>query len=119
MKSDTGMAADAMREILERINGLDICTERKREDKYCEVVFHAKDLRCWNSLFTELIGPASKPAKAKPTEEQTCMTSKYGGIYQGQTLFSREYDDGTIIAMFWPWQDAGYTTLKVAFIEGA
>ena len=106
-----------IKKIIERCNNLDVSEQRSMSDEYCELVFFNKEIEEWNNVFTEILGPAKKPAGAEPTQEDDVLTEEYGGIFTNQTLFKKDFDDFTIVAMFWPWQDGTHTTLKVAFIK--
>ena len=106
-----------LKNIMEKCSALNIHEKRKETDEYCEIVFHTNETNQWEEIFTDLFGPAVKMKKAKPTKEDEDITEKYGGIYVGQTLFKKEDNGSTIIAMFWPWQDNTYTTLKVALVK--
>ena len=103
-----------LKEISEKINKLNVYQKRSLTDDYCEIVFFAKDLDAWTNLFHETLGEPVKPSKKAPTKEDSEITKNYGGIYKGQTLYKKEFSEYTVIAMFWPWQDNSYVTLKMA-----
>ena len=105
-----------LREIIGKFKNLRIYEERFFADNYYEVVFYTKDNDRWFKLFTELLGPAIKPAGVAPSEEDIMLTKKYGGIRVNQTLFKGVMGNTTAVAMFWPWQDEVRTTLKIAFV---
>lgn len=105
-----------LKEIIARYKTLDIYEERFVADNYYEIVFYTKDTDQWVKLLTELFGPIAKPVGVLPSEEDSKLTQKYGGIRENQTLFKKQVGDTTIAAMLWPWQDEVRTTLKVAFI---
>lgn len=86
-------------------------------DEYVELVFYNKKLREWDKIFSNILGPAKKPAGVKPSQDDLHLTKDYGGIWVNQTLFTKEFDDFTVIAMYWPWQDHVYTTLKMAHLR--
>ena len=106
-----------LKEISEKINKLNIYQKRYLADDYCEVVFLAKDFVSWENLLHETLGEPVKPSEKPPTKEDSAITKNYGGIYKGQTLYKKEFDDYIVIAMFWPWQDGLYITLKVASLK--
>lgn len=106
-----------MKEFMDRCTGLEIYEKRKVADDYCELVFHNKDNSAWENIFVESLGSAVKPPKDKPTKSDSLITSDYGGINVGQTLFKKDFDGFTVIAMFWPWGDGSHTTLKIIRIK--
>ena len=103
--------------ILSKCSNLDIREKRTVADDYLELVFPTKETKHWKKMFTDILDSAIKPEGKQPSDEQLTMTKAYGGIYPDQTLFRKEFDDTTIIAMFWPWQDDEHTTLKVAIFK--
>jgi len=103
-----------LKEIIEKCNTLAVREKRSVTDEYCELVFYSKDTDEWDKVFTEIFGKAVKPSGTKPTKEDLRLTENYGGIHANQTLYKKEADNTTIIAMFWPWQDNSNTTLKLA-----
>ena len=108
---------NALKEIIEKCSTLDFAEKRTVSDKYCEFVIATKEMNEWEKMLTGILGPVTKPAKVKPTKEDARITQEYGGVFDNQTLFKKELEDGTIIAMFWPWQDDTHTTVKIAFIK--
>ncbi len=105
-----------LREIIEKFKTLGAYEERSFADNYCEVVFYTKDNDRWIKLFTEILGPAIKPAGIAPSEEDAELTKEYGGIRANQTLFKGIMGNTVVAVMFWPWQDEVRITLKIAFI---
>jgi len=105
-----------LKEIIEKCKTLNIYEERFITDNYYEIVFYTKDNDQWIKLFTEILGPAANPAGAVPSEEDTELTKKYGGVRDDQTLFKKKVGNPGVAVMFWPWQDGVRTTLKVALI---
>jgi hypothetical protein len=106
-----------LKEIIEKCSTLNVYKKRCITDKYCELVFYSKDIDEWNKVFTDIFGQAIKPVGTKPTKDDLHLTKDCSGIYDNQTLFKKEFDDATIIAMFWPWQDGTLTTLKITVLE--
>lgn len=106
-----------LKEIIEKCSMLSVYEKRCITDEYNEVVFYNKEIDEWNKVFADILGPAIKPTGVKPTKDDIHVTKDYGGIWINQTLFKKEFDDVTVIAMFWPWQDDIRTTLKMALIK--
>jgi len=106
-----------LQDITSKYQELNIYEERNRSDDYEELVFYKKEIDEWERIFTDMLGPAKKPAGSKPTKEDKKITEDHGGIQQGQTLFMKELEDATILAMFWPWSDNTYCTLRVMYIR--
>lgn len=101
-----------LKEIIAGLGKLNIYEKRCISDEYDEIVFYNKDLDKWNKLFNDIFGPPFKPPGVKPTKEILALTADYGGITDNQTLFKKDFNDSTVIVMFWPWQDSIHTTLK-------
>ena len=106
-----------LKEIIEKFGALNVYERRSISDEYCELVFYSKDIDEWNKVFTEIFGQAIKPTGARPTKDDLRLTDDYGGVQNNQTLFKKEFDGATVIAMFWPWQDKTFTTLKLSLLK--
>ena len=105
-----------LKEIIEKFSTLNVYEKRCVTDKYCELVFYTKDIDKWDKIFTEIFGQAIKPAGTKPTKDDLRLTQDYNGVNTNQTLFKQEFGATMAIAMFWPWQDGIFTTLKIAVL---
>lgn len=103
-------------EIAQTYSGLEISEQRRNSDKYQELVFFSKDTEQWNKALAQKLGPPVKPAGEPPSPQQQESTKDYGGIFDNQTLFEKKFDQLTVLAMFWPWQDGQHTTLKIALL---
>ncbi len=106
-----------LKEIFEQCSILNVMDERCISDDYVWLVFSNEEAQKWNELFADILGPAIKPAGVTPSQEDLVLTKDYGGIRKDQTLFKKEFDDYTVIAMFWPWQDKVRTTLKMVLFK--
>lgn len=102
--------------IIEKKGALEVYEERSVADDYCELVFYAKDADGWNAVLSEVMGPPVKPAGENPSREDQRITKKHQGIFKNQTLYRKDADGTTTIAMLWPWQDGQLITLKVAVL---
>ncbi|MBW2056458.1 MAG: hypothetical protein JRJ26_03070 [Deltaproteobacteria bacterium] len=103
-----------LKEIVGRCNLSSVYEIRHVTEDYGEVVFYNRDMEEWNTVFLDSLGPPIKPACVEPSEDQRRLAEAYGGIWKNQTLFKREFDGFTLIAMYWPWQDQVHTTVKIA-----
>ena len=106
-----------LKEIVEKFNELDVYEQRCVSDEYVELVFYSKEIDKWDKVLIDILGPAVKPAGVKPTKDDQDLTKDYGGIFDNQTLFKKDFDGVGVLAMFWPWQDGTYTTLKAALLK--
>ena len=119
-----------LKKIIEKCSILSVHDKRIISDEYNELVFYNKEIDKWNKIFAdvlgpaikpkvliEVLGPAAKPAGVEPTEDDLQLTKDYGGIYNNQTLFRKEFDDVTVIVMLWPWEDDIHTTLKMVLFK--
>ncbi len=105
-----------LKEIVEKFKELNVYEQRSVSDEYVELVFYSKEIDKWNKALVDILGPALKPAGVEPTKDDQDLTEDYGGIFGNQTLFKKEFDGVTVLAMFWPWQNGTYTTLKAALL---
>ena len=106
-----------LKEIIEKCSKLSVYEQRDITDEYDELVFYNREIDEWNKIFIVILGQPTKPAGVKPTKDDLRLVEDYGGIDDNQTLFKKEFDDVTVIAMFWPWGDDVHTTLKIAFLK--
>ena len=106
-----------LKKIIEKCSILSVHDKRIISDEYNELVFYNKEIDKWNKIFADVLGPAIKPAGVEPTEDDLQLTKDYGGIYNNQTLFRKEFDDVTVIVMLWPWEDDIHTTLKMVLFK--
>lgn len=102
-----------VQEIVAACSTLNIMEQRALTDEYGELVFYRKDLPEWEKLLIRFFGVAAKPAGERPTEEALGLTGDCGGMQDNQTLFKKEANGFTVIAMLWPWQDGAHVTLKI------
>ncbi|MBN2097931.1 MAG: hypothetical protein JW714_05625 [Candidatus Omnitrophica bacterium] len=105
------------KEIFAQCSGLKVDEQREVSDNYVEIVFLNTELAQWNKILSDVLGPALKPLGVESSEEALELTKDYGGIYDNQTLFKKDFADVTVAAMFWPWQDAQHTTLKIFLVN--
>ena len=105
------------REMLHSFHNLNIYERRSENEDYIEIVFFNKDFSSWEKLFMNLLGPAVKPPQENPKKEDLLLTEKYGGIHKNQTLFRKDFEKSSLIAMLWPWKDSLHTTLKVFSVQ--
>lgn len=106
-----------LREIIERCRMLEVDEERCHSDEYHELVFYTQEIDAWQKIMAEVLGPAVKPPGKKPSRDHLRLTEDYGGIWADQTLFKKDFNEVTVIAMFWPWQDGIHATLKMVLLE--
>jgi len=106
-----------LKEIMKKCRALSISEMRRNGDEFCELVFYNKDADEWNKIFADMLGHPIKPPGKDPTEGDQHLTRDYGGTWVDQTVFTKQFDNVTVIAMFWPWQDGVHTTLKMALLK--
>lgn len=106
-----------LKKILGRLNMESVYEVRRGTDEYVELVFYSDRTDEITDAVSEILGPPKKPAGVEPSPQDSDLTEPYGGIWDDQTLFSRNCDDFTVIAMYWPWQDEVHTTLKMARLK--
>jgi hypothetical protein len=106
-----------LKEILDRCGLLEVEERRHEDEAYIELVVYNKDIDEWHKILSEALGPPAKPAGKSPPKDLVRLTREYGGILNDQTLFVREFDDVTVMIMFWPWGNGKYTTMKMILLE--
>jgi len=106
-----------LQEILARCAALGVSERRENTEEYCELVFFNKELSAWSAVLHDILGPAVKPFQRRPTRDDLRATQEYGGIHDNQALFNKDFDNGTVMAMLWPWGNGTNTTLKLIFLK--
>ena len=105
-----------IKEIIDRCKGFEIFQQRMVRDNYAEIVMFTKEIFKWSVIFNELLGNPVSPAGFNPTPEDKQITKEYGGIFDDQTLYKKDFQNNTIIVMFWPWQDGKRITVKIVVL---
>jgi len=95
---------------------LDVHEKRCDREDFFELVFFSKDLSEWQRILTAFLGEPVKPSGKPPTAKDLKITNGTGSIRVEQTLFEKEFENGVIIAKFWPWQDDQCITLRMALL---
>ena len=106
-----------MNSIMRKAGALGVHEKRAESYDYCEIVIYNREIAEWIKVIEEELGPASKPAGTKASEEDAELATDLGGIDEGQMLFKKVSGDGTVVAMLWPWQDGEHTTMKIAVVK--
>lgn len=84
---------------------------REDQDNYLEAVVVKKELEKLTARLEKFLGSAISPSKLP---KQLVRTLKeFGGIRAGQTLYFKEGEGSTVIAILWPWNDKEHTTVKI------
>ena len=105
-----------LREITDCFSALNISEKRCLSDEFVELVFQHDELDEWHRILSAFLGKPTKPQGTEPSRKDLEITSTTGGIRLDQTLFEQEFENGTIIAKFWPWQDKFHITLRMALL---
>lgn len=101
---------------------IDCCSELKVREKRCmteefiELVFNNDEIIEWQRILTAFLGEPIKPEGQEPSKTDLALTARTGGIRINQTLYEAEFEDETIVAKFWPWEDKMHTTLRMALL---
>jgi len=106
-----------LKDILEKCSGLRVVTERDYSDECVELIIRNEEIAQWNRILEDVLGPPVKPAGVTPRREDRSLAADHGGIARNQVLFYQEFEDMSVIAMFWPWKDGENVTLKMACLE--
>jgi len=106
-----------LREIIDCCSGLKVREKRCISDDFIELVFHNEEIEHWHRILVAFLGEPLKPEGQEPSAKDLALTANTGGIRLEQTLFEKEYENGAIIAKFWPWKDQMHITLRMALLE--
>ena len=98
---------------------LDVHEKRFDRDDLFELVFFEKDVAEWHRILSAFLEAPVKPSGKSPTTKDLAVTEGTGGIRIEQTLFEKSFENGVIIAKFWPWKDGRHITLRMALLPGA
>ena len=102
-----------LKEFKEKCQGLKFEEERSFSDDYGEFVIAASEIEQWYKKFEEIFGQPKNKQGAQPAKEDLALSHDYGGIRANQVLYKRDFEKGSVLAMFWPWGDGSLITLKV------
>lgn len=95
---------------------LDVYEKRCDREDLFELVFFKADIAEWTRILTAFLGDPTKPSGKAPTEKDLAVSKSTGGIWIDQTLFEKQFENGVIIAKFWPWKDKEHITLRMALL---
>lgn len=98
---------------------LDVHEKRFDREDLFELVFFQKDVVEWGRILSAFLGKPVKPSGTTPTPKDLEITEGTGSIRVEQTLFEKSFENGVIIAKFWPWKDGHHITLRMALLPGA
>ena len=101
---------------MKKCHSLAVAKTREMGENYAELVFFSKDLEKWDQVLCEALGPAEKQRNCSPSRAHQGLTRELGGVRHGQTLFARKGQNGTVVALYWPWRDRTHITLKLGLI---
>lgn len=103
-----------LKEIADEFRALNVYEVRRQSEDYLEYVVYTKDIQLWEAVIARVLGAPVKTAGETPSMKDAGLCGRYGGILKEQVLFHKEFGALTVIAMFWPWKNEQYTTLKIA-----
>jgi hypothetical protein len=103
-----------LKEITDCFSGLKVVEKRCITEDFVELVFQNQQVDDWHRILAAFLNEPVKPKGQEPTKKDLQLTAKTGGIRLEQTLFEKEFENGTIIAKFWPWMDNMHITLRMA-----
>lgn len=106
-----------LREIIDCCSELNVAEKRCITEDFVELVFQNEQIGEWQRILTAFLGEPQKPQGQEPSSKDLEITKNTGGIRLEQTLFEKEFENGSIIAKFWPWKDQMHITLRMALLE--
>jgi len=97
----------------------DLKTEQVRVNsiEYDERVIFGDEIEQWHAVLTECLGDPVKSSGEETSKQEFALTVNFGGLCKNQTLYHRKFEEHSIIAMVWPWNDKIHVTLKIAKIK--
>ena len=110
---------DTLKDLVEKCEKLGSTGKRNITETSCELIFSGKERTHLNEFFSDVFGPAIKPAGRKPAAYEKCITGNYGGITAYQKLFIKKTGDFTVIAIFRPWRFDTHITVTLALIANS
>lgn len=105
-----------LREITDCCVHLDVHEKRCDRDDLFELVFYKADIAEWGRILTAFLGEPVKPSGKAPTAKDLKITEATGSIRIEQTLFEKRFENGVVIAKFWPWHEENLITLRMALL---
>lgn len=105
-----------LKQIIDECAHLPIAETRNLTDEFVNLVFYNENLEAWHKQLSAILGAPRKRKGILPSAKDLEITAKTGGIRTEQTLFEKEFEQGTVIAKFWPWQDDQHITLRMAYL---
>ena len=105
-----------LREITDCCVHLEVHEKRCDREDLFELVFFQKDIAEWSRILTAFLDAPVKPSGKTPTAHDLERTEGTGSIRIEQTLFEKTFDNGVVIAKFWPWKDGNCITLRMALL---
>jgi hypothetical protein len=105
-----------LKEIIKQCSHLKIVEKRCETEEFIDLVFNSEDADEWQRILSRILDAPRKPKGKAPSDRDLQLTSKTGGIRINQTLFEKEFDNTTVIAKFWPWDNNQHTTLRMALL---
>jgi hypothetical protein len=105
-----------LKEIIGSCRHLKMVETRCLTEEFIELVFQNDDMPEWQRILSEYLGKPRKPQGQEPSLNDLKLTAGTGSIRIEQTLFEKDFENGTIIGKFWPWRDNRYTTLRMALL---
>ncbi|MBU0549665.1 MAG: hypothetical protein KKH80_02570 [Candidatus Omnitrophica bacterium] len=100
-------------ELKEEVKNIAAGEMREDEENYLELVVLKGKIDDVCRKLEELLGPPAFPSENKLTPEIENIVNKYGGIFQGQTLYFSSQNNSTVFAMLWPWGSGMHVTVKL------
>lgn len=109
--------AVTLNDIMTACDSLKRSEVRTIQGDQADLVVDNTDLSDWQEKLIGFLGQPNKQPGTRPDATAKALSKPFGGIQKEQTLFSKLFYNHCIIAMFWPWQNNQYTTLKLFVIS--
>jgi len=87
---------------------------REQTDNYLEVVVGNADLDPLKSVLQSYFGTPIKPEGKWPSWNASRQSKSFGGVRRNQTMYFQKSEQGSEIALLWPWGCGTVMTVKIA-----
>ena len=100
-------------ELIEEVKKVEFHEVRSQQKNYMEVVIAKKNMDSLLSVFESYFGVPLKPEGKPVTQEATQHSQPYGGVQNNQTLYFQKNNEGSTLALLWPWGSGVLITVKI------
>ena len=102
------------RDMIDKIKILPLLELQEKDGDFLGAVMTTDNSCRLEQLLNDFFGQPLKPPQTEASAEISQIAGPYGGIRENQTLYLRKgYQNSSILAMIWPWNNGSNFTLKI------